>query len=154
MLIYFADPHVHRLDKPGVFDGESVRAGFVVPVAGPSDAVRACTINLTGAGTHAAATAIPTCPLCSHPHGEADRCGNCGHTGREPIIPRHGPTNHHMHIDAVDESSATPDVLRAHLALCVILRKQVFVDELGLAEPMFELSAADRACRHVLLKSM
>ncbi len=60
-----------------------------------------------------------------------------------------GPTNPTLHFMAADMSSLPTARFREHLLLATVLRKQVFVEELGLAEPAFELTEADQAWRHV-----
>lgn len=74
--------------------------------------------------------------------------------GREARILITGtPTNPSVHFDAADETSLAPQLYRQHVILAGIVRRQVFVDELGRAEAEFEVTEADRAFRHVLIRS-
>jgi hypothetical protein len=99
---------------------------------------------------HAAVSGVPS----THAHTSKETCEECGHVGREALVQIVGtPTNPAVHFDAADETSLPPQLYRQHVILAGIVRRQVFVDELGRAEAEFEVTEADRAFRHVLIRS-
>jgi len=98
----------------------------------------------------------PMCKACRHPHHPWQKCPICGHAGKAKAYRRYeafckstGPTPAVMHYRIFDRSNTKEDELNKLWQLARIVRRHVFVTELGIPEDK-EFDAHDLTSRHLL----
>lgn len=95
----------------------------------------------------------PMCDVCGHAHHQTEKCPQCGHRGKGKIYRLLAEVNNGYKLNfRFFDTRVPPSEYNGLWALCRILRRRVFIEEMKQSEEGEFVQATDVTCRHVLIQ--